>query len=144
MPSLLRISEAASLAIHSLCLMAKNPEENFSTARMASRLHASKAHLSKVMQRLSRLGMVVSSTGPRGGFRLKKDSKSLSLLEIYEAVEGKLEPKGCLLKEPICRGKKCIFGKLLVSVDKQISDYMRKTCLSDLLEVFVENGDEEA
>jgi len=143
MPSLVRISEAASLAIHSLCLMAKNPGENFSTAKMASKLRASKAHLSKVMQRLSKLGLVISSTGPRGGFRLKKDGKSLSLLEIYEAVEGKLEPRACLLKEPICKGK-CIFGRLLVSVDKQISDYMRKTYLSDLLGVFGESGDEEA
>ena len=108
MPNILRISEAASLALHSTVLLAANPGKLISTRDIASMLHVSEAHLSKVLQRLARAGLVRAIRGPKGGFRLVKPANETTLLEVYESIEGTLTPGKCLFESPICEGDACI------------------------------------
>jgi len=132
MTTMLRISEAASLAIHAAVVMARNPEAVHSTHEVATTLGVSEAHLSKVMQRLARAGLVNSVRGPKGGFTLARPGGEITLLNIYEAIEGPLRPSGCLLKKPICSGTDCILGKLLGNVNREMGDYLANTKLSDV------------
>ena len=37
---------------------------------------------------MSRAGLVKTTSGPRGGYRLAKDGSKISLLDIYQALEG--------------------------------------------------------
>ena len=62
---------------------------------------------------------------------LKRPAEEISLLEIYECIEGPLEKTKCLLDKPICGGEECIFGELLNKVDQEASDYLSKRKLSD-------------
>ena len=71
MANVLRISEAATLALHTLALLASRPGVILSTHKIAKRLEASEAHLAKVLQRLARMGLVRSIRGARGGFVLE-------------------------------------------------------------------------
>ena len=64
MRNLLKISDAAVLGIHALGTLT-GAEEPVSASRMAAALGVSEAHLSKVLQRLVRAGLVSSSRGPR-------------------------------------------------------------------------------
>jgi Rrf2 family protein len=98
---LLRITDAAVLGIHALALMA-SAEEPTRVIQLARTLKASEAHMSKVMQRLARAGMVTSVRGPRGGFLLARDAEEVSLLEIYEALDGPVATEACLLARPAC------------------------------------------
>ena len=84
------------------------------------------------MQRLARAGLVDSSRGPQGGFRLGRPAYTIRLIEIYEAIEGPLNEGGCLLGEPICGGKVCVLGEVVQSVNRQIREYLAKTRLSQL------------
>jgi Rrf2 family protein len=45
-------------------------------------------YLFKIMQQLSRVNILASKRGPRGGFRLAKPPSKITLLEVIEAVEG--------------------------------------------------------
>ena len=54
MANVLRISEAATLALHTLALLAARPGEILSTHKIATRLDASEAHLAKVLQQPTR------------------------------------------------------------------------------------------
>lgn len=101
MPGLLRITDAAVLGIHALALMA-GADEPTRVTQLAESLRASEAHLSKVMQRLARAGMVTSIRGPKGGFLLAVDAADVSLLEIYEALDGPVDQETCLLSTPAC------------------------------------------
>jgi len=131
MTSVLKISDAASLALHAMVLLAAHPQKTMSTRDIAQVLKVSEAHLAKVLQRLGRAGLVGSQRGPKGGFSLGRDSRQISLLEVYEAVEGPLETKSCLLAKPVCGGK-CILGGLLHKVGSEVADYFTQTRLSDL------------
>ena len=135
MTNMLKISEAASLALHTTVMLAADPDNLYSTNEIASALHASKAHLSKVLQRLEKSDIVKSTRGPNGGFKLTKSGNDITLLEVYEAIDGKLSPSNCLLNECICNGD-CIMGKLLGDLNNQVRDYLIKTKLSMLTNVY--------
>jgi Rrf2 family protein len=136
MASMLKISEAASLALHSTVLLAANPDELISTREIAATLHVSEAHLSKVLQRLARAGIVRAIRGPKGGFRLVRPARETTLLDVYESIEGTLIPSKCLFESPICQGDACILGGLLETVDRQVRDYLSKTKLDDLTSIY--------
>jgi Rrf2 family protein len=132
MVNTLRISEAASLALHSMAFLAEHRDGLASTHEMASALHVSEAHLSKVLQRLARAGLVKSTRGPKGGFTLGRPRNKITLLEVYETVEGPLAMGSCLLGSPVCGGEKCIFGGLLRTVSRQVRNYLAETRLPEL------------
>ncbi len=135
MHNMIKISEAASLALHTMALLASCPGEKFSTKVMASRLGVSEAHLAKVLQRLGREGLVRSRRGPKGGFVLAKNPADVTLLEVYEAAEGPLVIRDCLLQQPVCQGH-CILGNLLVEISERVRNYFSNTTLADLTEAF--------
>lgn len=143
MNNMLRISEAASLALHATTLLAANCNRPLSTKEIAAKLRASEAHLSKVLQRLGKVGLVDSTRGPKGGFCLAKAADDISLLEVYEAIEGPLQDSVCLLGEPVCQGEECILGGLLEMVNQQAREHLGGTFLSDLADVYEVTQDEK-
>lgn len=136
MSTMLKISEAASLALHAMVFLAAKPHRLVSTREMASTLHISEAHLSKVLQRLARAGLVRSIRGPKGGFMLTRAGDRISLLDVYEAIEGPLVSSTCLLGTSACGGEQCILGGLLGIVDKLVREYLTETRLSELNRVY--------
>ena len=136
MQNILRVSEAASLAIHTTVLLAATPDHLTTTKEIAQILHVSEAHLSKVLQRLSRAGLVRPIRGPRGGFMLAKLATKVMLQEVYEAIEGPLPPSNCLMGERICDGRGCILGGLLESTNRKVREYLSTTRLSQLTTIY--------
>ena len=132
MSSLIKVSEAASIAIHAMILLAADSDRTVSSKEMARQLGSSEAHLAKVMQRLAKAGLVGSTRGPKGGFVLKRPTGEISLLDVYEAIEGPLKETNCLLGRPVCNGESCIFGDLLKTIDRQAREYLSEKRLSDL------------
>jgi Rrf2 family protein len=110
MSGIVQISEAASIAIHTTLWMAAHPGELHRAVEVCRRFGFSKDHFAKVMQALSRAGLVASVRGPRGGTRLSRPADQISLLEVYEAVEGPTQTNRCLLGTHVCAGGRCAFG----------------------------------
>ncbi|ADE58019.1 RrF2 family transcriptional regulator [Aminobacterium colombiense] len=131
MNTFISISEAASLAFHGMGLLAISGKR-MSTKEMAEAINVSEAHLAKVFQRLVRCGFVTSSRGPGGGFELARPAESISLLDIYEAIEGQTDGGYCLLHQKECPFRTCIFGDMLKKMTKEIRDFLREKNLSEL------------
>lgn len=137
MKKILSISQAASLAIHTMAFMASKPSQTFSVTYMASLLSASPHHLSKVLQRLKKMGFITSSRGPGGGFQIGDHWQNTSLMDIYEAIEGPWQPVKCLLSRSVCGGaQNCFFGSLLTDLNDRIEKTLSETKLSDLVNRF--------
>ncbi len=129
MSSIICTSEAATLALHAAGLLAAH-DGPLSTPVMARALGASSATLSKVMQRMTHTGIVRSKRGPHGGFTLAVDPREISLLEIYEAVEGPIEVTRCLLGAPVCGKKRCPLGGLFERVSGEVARKLAETPLA--------------
>ena len=124
MKSIFRISDAASIAIHTVIILAANRDKLYSTKEMSSMLKVSDNHLAKILQRLVKTGLVKSVRGPRGGFTVAKPDDDITLLDIYEAIDGKLELSNCLLGEPFCNSE-CLLGDFVSSINAQFEHFFK-------------------
>jgi Rrf2 family protein len=132
MADILRMSDAASMAIRIMVLLAKYPNHMYSTHDAANAIKVSEHHLAKVRQRLSKAGLINAERGPGGGFKLSKPPQKITLLEIYEAIEGRMTGSYCLLDKPPCSRKKCIFGDMIEKMNKQVKNHLAVTTLDKL------------
>jgi len=127
---MLKLTEAALLAMHTMVYLAGKPDRRVSTREIAAEFDASEAHLSKVLQRLARYGLVKSERGPKGGFSLNTHyGGEITLLDIYESIEGPLVERKCFHTTRICDENQCLFGNLLGNINKQVREYLSATRL---------------
>jgi Rrf2 family protein len=89
-------------------------------------------HLSKVLQRLGKRGIVRSRRGVNGGFTLVRDPADLTLLDVWEALEGPFELDRCPLEKESCPISRCMFGGVLEEATKLIRDKFGSTTLAEL------------
>jgi Rrf2 family protein len=90
---------------------------------------SSRHHVAKVFQRLAKEDFIVSNRGPSGGFSLKSDPAEISFLDIYEAIEGKIEITKCPLDKPICPFDKCIFKNVIKDLTLDFRGYLEQQTL---------------
>ena len=128
----LKISEASSLAMHALGYLANREDRPVNAREIASRFEISEAHLSKVLQRLVKVGLLRSSRGPKGGFLLTRTPESITLLEVYESIEGTIKPSQCLLSAAICDGESCILGKIVLEANQTLRTRLEETTLTEV------------
>jgi len=133
MSSIIQISEAASLALHSMVILAASPDESLTVREITARTGVSEAHLSKVMQRLAKAGLVKSTRGPKGGFVVDDSALSTPLIVIFEAIEGPVSNTTCLLPSIECPFHECLFGGLLGRMTAEFKEYMRTKTLGDMV-----------
>jgi Rrf2 family protein len=130
------MSEAAAMGLHAIIFIAAAGKSRVQANQVASRLDVSAAHLSKVLQRLARSGLLRSTRGPAGGFVLSRPASKISLLEVYEAIEGPFTKIDCLLNRPICKKEKCEMVELAARIDGHIQSYFKTTTVADLAASF--------
>lgn len=129
---MLRISEASNLAVHALAYLADADEGRLvPAAEIARRLGRSASHLAKVLHVLAGHGLLVSSRGARGGFRLARDAGEIRVLDVIELMDGLRASRPCLLGEPICRPGHCLFGGVFKDVETKGLARLRTTTLRD-------------
>ncbi len=130
MSHLINVSEAASLALHGLAIVAQKSPNKINAKYLAEKLNASEAHLAKIFQRLSKSGIIRSFRGPTGGFVLNKPAEEISFLDIYEIVESKMILNDCPLDKTGCTFENCIFGDALKNISQDIYETFRNIKLS--------------
>ncbi|KAF2412060.1 transcriptional regulator [Microbacterium sp. B35-04] len=92
----MELSKGVEWALHT-CLNLSWIEggEAKTTAELAAYYDLPQAYLNKQLQALTRAGILSSTPGPRGGFRLDRDPEQLSLLDIVVAIEGRVAAFAC-------------------------------------------------
>ena len=129
---MLKISEAAKLGLHATALIAA-AQGRLSVAELARQLDVSQSHLAKVMQRLVAAGIAESVRGARGGFGLAKSARSLTLLEVWEALDGEVTESRCLFERPVCAKGGCRVGELMESVASHVRDRLGSITVADFV-----------
>ena len=81
------ISQTAEYALRAIVYLADQGGVARTTSEIAETTQVPAGYLAKVMQSLSRAGLVKSQRGLNGGFKLAHDARQLSVLAVINAVD---------------------------------------------------------
>jgi Rrf2 family protein len=132
MSRVVNFSDAASIGIHSMILIAK-AEKPLNAIHLSDQINFSKHHIAKVLQRLVKDGYLLSFRGPTGGFLLKKEPGDILLYDIYRSIEGEIDYNECPQNQHTCPFNKCIRNSIINKLSKEFEDYMKSYTLKDYL-----------
>ncbi len=92
---MLRLTNLADYAVVVMAAAARCPAGPLSAAVVATRTSIPAPTVAKVMGLLTRAGLLASSRGVAGGFRLARTPAAISVADIVEAVEGPIALTNC-------------------------------------------------
>ncbi|MCK5115624.1 MAG: Rrf2 family transcriptional regulator [Candidatus Aegiribacteria sp.] len=125
------IPESVSLAVHAMARLAQGGVEAVKLNDLLIK-PGSAAHLSKVMQKLTKAGMVKSRRGRGGGFTLGVNASDVRLMDIWIALEGTFETSMCPYLDNGCTLSVCIFGTIGKDASQLIRNYFTDTTVEDI------------
>lgn len=128
MSKIFALSEASSIAIHSMVLIAR-AENGINATKIADFTGFSRNHIAKILQRLVKNDMLKSVRGPAGGFSMKRKPQEVSLLEIYESIEGPIVESDCPLLNEVCNFDRCIFGNVVNKMTLEFRKFLKEQTL---------------
>ena len=126
---MLKFSKKAEYSIIALKHMLNQPEGTVTSAKeISTRYNIPNEILAKILQLLSREGLLISSKGVRGGYLLAKGGDNITLTEILEVVEGPLGIVDCMsVGECDCtQMNSCTISEPLKVIQEQLRQFFSK------------------
>lgn len=82
-----------SLALHALGHMAGDPERVRTSTEIAAHAETNPVVVRRVLGRLREAGLLLAERGHAGGWRLARDPQTITLADVYLALEERLAPE---------------------------------------------------
>jgi Rrf2 family protein len=76
-----------SIAVHIMAALGYQCGQDATSSRLAMSVNTSPSFVRRVLSKLSKAGLVETTTGKSGTCRLAKEPRNISLLDIYRAVD---------------------------------------------------------
>ena len=101
----MKVSQASAYALHALMYMVRHMTQLPVTSGVIAQAEGMPAgYLAKVLQQLARAGFVRSVRGRNRGYVFARSPEKLSLLELFETLEGQALFVDCPLRHCACGG----------------------------------------
>lgn len=132
--SSMQLTRAADYAVRVMIHLAKTPRSTrASLPVLAAATGAPGSFLSKVLQSLTRAGLVTSQRGPAGGFQMSAPGRQASMREVIEAIDGPMNLNVCLGDDQSCpRRLWCPAHPVWVKAQEAVLDVLNEARISDL------------
>lgn len=133
---MLRLTKKADYGLMALKYLAEHAGETSLSAKdIAEAYHIPPQLLAKILQKLTREGLLRSHAGMNGGYSLARDAKDISAFEVIRAIDGPLFITSCTTGTSVCDLKaSCTIKEPLARVSESIVELLRNTRISDLLD----------
>lgn len=92
---MLAINRLTDYAILIMARMAAHPDQSVQANALADQIILSYATVRKLLKILAHHGLLISSRGPKGGFRLARPPGEISLADVMRAMGGPMELTQC-------------------------------------------------
>jgi FeS assembly SUF system regulator len=92
---MLRMGKLTDYATVVLASLAQEPARHRAAAELAERTRLSRPTVSKVLKGLQRAGLVISSRGVQGGYRLARSPTEITAAQILDVFEGPIAITEC-------------------------------------------------
>ena len=127
------ISQTAEYALRAVVCLAEAEGRRSTTAQIAEATHVPRTYLSKVLDTLSRAGLVSGRRGPGGGFTLQRDPAEITALQVISAVDPLKRIPGCPLDLPEHSQALCPLHQQLDDATAAAEAALRRHTIADLL-----------
>ncbi len=128
------ITRETDYAVRTVLYLARERELMASATEIAHAMHIPRSFLAKILQRLVRGRLLISTRGAQGGFRLTKKPSAISLLDIMEAIQGPAAINVCAIDKKHCRlSATCSVHPVWVDIRKEVEKRLAKQTIADLL-----------
>jgi Rrf2 family transcriptional regulator, iron-sulfur cluster assembly transcription factor len=130
----MRLTTKGRFAVTAMLDLALQDEDKPVTlAGISERQGISLSYLEQLFSRLRRNGLVKSVRGPGGGYRVARDTRSISVSEIIAAVDELIDATQCGGKENCHDDRRCMTHDLWASLNTKILEYLSGVSLADLV-----------
>jgi Rrf2 family protein len=131
--SLTKKTDYALLAL--TCLGLEPAGRALNTKVIAERYQIPSELLAKILQQLARRGLVESSAGPTGGYRLALAASEITVADVMNAVDGRPALVQCFKngRTACSQFECCTIRNPLALVQRRLSKVLRETTLRDLV-----------
>src|ERR671913_790037 len=131
---MLRISKLTDYATLVLTVLASEPARVHSAAEVAERARLEWPTVAKVLKPLAHAGLVRGFRGASGGYQLAREPSQISLIEIVEAIEGRLHVTECSGEHSNCMHERhCGVQTHWRRINDVISSTLRGMSLAEML-----------
>jgi len=129
----MKITKETDHAVNCVLYLAVRRFDFVSVSEIAEGYKIPKAFLSKIFQKLVKADLVHSRQGKKGGFRLSKKPRDISLLDVYIAIHGELAINVCLSQDGSCdRSPFCGIKSVWNEINQIIKERLKKINFADL------------
>ncbi len=130
------ISTRGRYALRMMADLAAHENDGYVALKdIAARQQISKKYLEQIIPLLNRAGLLLTSRGFGGGYRLSRASKDYTVGEILRVTEGDLAPVACLEGQVnrCPRSTVCVTLPVWEGLQKVVNDYLDGITLRDLI-----------
>ena len=136
----MKYSKATNYALHTIVYLALLPSgKTIGVKPLAEVQKVSPTYLSKVLTTLVKAGFIESVTGVKGGYKLMKDVKHITFLDIIHAIEGSTSLFHCSLENTMHDRQNCLIEKVMNEAEQKMEDYLSSQTIEDVVRKVNEN-----
>ena len=132
----MNITSKGRYALRVMLDLAQHPEDGFVSLKVtAERQNISLKYLEMIISHLKKAGLVESTRGKEGGYRLTREPERYTVLEILDSIEDNLAPVSCIQSGEVqCdHAEACLTIPMWKELDDITNRYLSSVTLQDLL-----------
>ena len=128
------LSRSSEYALRAVLELATRGGRMTSATELAKSLNVPQRYLSHVLGELARAGILESSRGQQGGFRLREPVRTLTLARVISPFDAVGSRTQCLLRQSQCSAKQpCAAHDEWTQVAERVVDFFQRMTVLDLL-----------
>jgi Rrf2 family protein len=123
---IMNITRETDYAVRCVLRLSETPDEVVMADDLAAVTSVSKPFLAKILQKLTKAGIVRSFRGVKGGFRLTRRPKDITLLDVIEAIEGAISMNKCVVDQRFCElHETCTVHPVWVGIRTSVEELLK-------------------
>ncbi|MFD1708329.1 RrF2 family transcriptional regulator [Siminovitchia sediminis] len=130
----MKYSKATNYALHTMVFLALAPNgKTIGVRPLAEIQKVSPTYLSKVLTKLVKAGFVESTPGVNGGYKIVKNIKDISFLEIIHAIEGTASLFNCSLDNDLHNNHHCLIQEVMEKAERKMEEHLKEQTLEAII-----------
>lgn len=131
----MKLTTKGRYAVTAMLDLALHAEDGpVSLAEISQRQEISLSYLEQLFSRLRKNGLVTSTRGPGGGYRVARDLDKVAVSEIIGAVNESVDATQCAGKENCHSHGRCLTHDLWEGLSEQIEDFLSGVSLQNMID----------